>query len=174
MNEDIKKGATQMVAGIKAEAKDFTSDAKEKFEKIKDIFDKNDDGKVDFKEVTDGVTGEAKKSFDKISSLLKDDKVSEKTKAELKEAMDSFKSKVQPVIDKAKQEIEEKKYTLEAGKDKAEEKVEALGDKVEDKVEELKPALEAKKMEAEILKEKVEAEVEHAQEIKEMKKEILD
>lgn len=80
MNDDIKKGATQMVAGLKAEAKDFKADAKEKFEKIKDIFDKDNDGKVEFKEVTDSVTSEAKKSFDKISAMIKDDKVSEKNK----------------------------------------------------------------------------------------------
>jgi hypothetical protein len=201
MNNDIKNGASQLAKGLKAEAIEFKGKALETFDKVKNNFDKNNDGKVEFKEAGESAAEEAKKALDKVAKLFEDDSVPAKTKAELKSAVDNLQSKVSPTIDDIDKGITdfvnktEKELTptidnidkgitdfvkginVEEIVEDTKKDLKTIPDEIKDTFEEVKKIVgsaktDTFKKEAEDLKEEVKAEV--AEKTEEVKEEILD
>ena len=103
MNSDIKNGAKQFVKGLKAEARDFTT-------KVASKLDEDKDGKIEFDDLKKQVVGEAKEGIDKLKALAADDNLSQNAKDEINKAI----SKIKPMIDAAKMNVEIKKEKVEA------------------------------------------------------------
>ena len=103
MNSDIKDGAKQIVKGLKAEARDFTT-------KVANKLDEDKDGKIEFADLKKQVVGEAKEGIDKLKALAADENLSQNAKDEINKAI----SKIKPMVDAAKMNAEIKKEKIAA------------------------------------------------------------
>ena len=103
MNSDIKDGAKQIVKGLKAEARDFTT-------KVANKLDEDKDGKIEFADLKKQIVGEAKEGIDKLKALAADENLSQNAKDEINKAI----SKIKPMVDAAKMNAEIKKEKIVA------------------------------------------------------------